>query len=142
MKACPSIQWSLAPPTVPQPLSILLFVYILLCLNSSLRLRLGHAFPPKWLQNLYWTQAQHLCFFMILFGLFDLILLFDCQICHVNCETESWKKKKFILKKYHQIVLSNNPQQSAKTSQMTERASVEIAIQSYLYDCSVLIKLS
>ena len=52
------------------------------------------------------------------------------------------KKKKFILKKYHQIVLSNNPQQSAKTSQMTERASVEIAIQSYLYDCSVLIKLS
>ena len=30
-------------------------------------------------------------FFMILFGLFDLILLFARQICHVNCETENWK---------------------------------------------------
>ena len=29
--------------------------------------------------------------FMILFGLFDLKLLFACQICHVNCETENWK---------------------------------------------------
>ena len=28
-------------------------------------------------------------FFMILFGLFDLILLSVCQICHVNCETEN-----------------------------------------------------
>ena len=28
-------------------------------------------------------------FFIILFGLFDLILLFVCQICHVNCETEN-----------------------------------------------------
>ena len=26
------------------------------------------------------TQAQHLHFFMILFGLFDLILLFVCQL--------------------------------------------------------------
>ena len=30
-------------------------------------------------------------FFMILFGLFDLILLFVCQICRVNCEKENWK---------------------------------------------------
>ena len=29
--------------------------------------------------------------FMILFGLFDLVLLFVCQIFHVNCETENWK---------------------------------------------------
>ena len=29
--------------------------------------------------------------FKILFGLFDAILLFVCQICHVNCETENWK---------------------------------------------------
>ena len=36
--------------------------------------------------------------FMILFGLFDLILLFVCQICHVYCETENWKLNKFILK--------------------------------------------
>ena len=28
-------------------------------------------------------------FFMILFVLFDFILLFVCQICHVNCETEN-----------------------------------------------------
>ena len=28
-------------------------------------------------------------FFMILFGLSDLILLFVCQICHVNFETEN-----------------------------------------------------
>ena len=27
-------------------------------------------------------------FFMIRFGLFDLTLLFVCQFCHVNCETE------------------------------------------------------
>ena len=30
-------------------------------------------------------------FFIILIGLFDLILLFVCQICHVNCETENLK---------------------------------------------------
>ena len=29
--------------------------------------------------------------FMILFGLYDSILLFVCQICHMNCETENWK---------------------------------------------------
>ena len=29
--------------------------------------------------------------FMILLGLFDLILLFVYQICHVNCETVNWK---------------------------------------------------
>ena len=34
--------------------------------------------------------------FMILFGLYDSILLFVCQICHVNGETENWKQKKFI----------------------------------------------
>ena len=28
--------------------------------------------------------------FMILFGLFDLIQLFVCQICHVNWETDPW----------------------------------------------------
>ena len=39
-------------------------------------------FGPK--HNIY-------AFFMILFGLFDSILLFVCQICHVNCETENWK---------------------------------------------------
>ena len=39
-------------------------------------------FGPK--HNIY-------TFFMILFGLFDLILLFVCQICHVNCETENLK---------------------------------------------------
>ena len=33
--------------------------------------------------------------FMILFGLFDLILLFVCEICHVNCETEKLKIKEF-----------------------------------------------
>ena len=44
-------------------------------------------FRPK--HNIY-------AFFMILFGLFDLMLLFVCQTCHVNCETEYWKYKKFI----------------------------------------------
>ena len=29
--------------------------------------------------------------FMILFCLFDLILLFVWQICHVNCQKENWK---------------------------------------------------
>ena len=38
-------------------------------------------FGPK--HNIY-------AFFMILFGLFDLILLFVCQIYHVNCKTENW----------------------------------------------------
>ena len=47
-------------------------------------------FEPK--HNIY-------AFFMILFGLFYLILLFVCQICHVNCETENWKLKKFIFQK-------------------------------------------
>ena len=40
-------------------------------------------FGPK--HNIY-------TFFMILCGLFDLILLFVCQISHVNCETENWRK--------------------------------------------------
>ena len=39
-------------------------------------------FGPK--QNIY-------ALFMILFGLSGLILLFVCQICQVNCETENWK---------------------------------------------------
>ena len=30
---------------------------------------------------------------MILFGLFNLKLLFVCQICHVNCKTENRKMK-------------------------------------------------
>ena len=38
-----------------------------------------HFFRPK--HNIY-------AFFIILFGLFDSILLFVCKICHVNCETE------------------------------------------------------
>ena len=44
-------------------------------------------FGPK--HNIY-------TFFMILFGLFDFILLFVCQICHVNYETEKWKQMKLI----------------------------------------------
>ena len=43
-------------------------------------------FGPK--HNIY-------TFFMILFGLFDTILLFAWQICHVICETENWKKNLF-----------------------------------------------
>ena len=39
-------------------------------------------FGPK--HNIY-------ALFMILFDLFDSILLFACQICHVNCEAENWK---------------------------------------------------
>ena len=50
---------------------------------------LGHEFVPWLQQTLYQTQAKHLGFFMILFGLFDSILLFACQICHGNCETEN-----------------------------------------------------
>ena len=41
-------------------------------------------FGPK--HNIY-------AFFMILFGIFDLILLFVCQFCHLNCETKNWKYK-------------------------------------------------
>ena len=37
-------------------------------------------FGPK--HNIY-------ALFIILFDLFDLILLFVCQICHVNCEAEN-----------------------------------------------------
>ena len=37
-------------------------------------------FGPK--HNIY-------ALFMILFGLFDLILLFVCEIFHVNCDTEN-----------------------------------------------------
>ena len=43
-------------------------------------------FGPK--HNIY-------ALFMILIDLFDLILLFVCQICHVNYEAENWKLKKF-----------------------------------------------
>ena len=57
---------------------------------------LGRGFKPRSRQTLYQTQAQHLCFFIILFGLFDLILLFVCQIWHVNCEAEHWKLNNFL----------------------------------------------
>ena len=40
---------------------------------------LGHEFKHWWQQTPFQTQAQHLCF------------LHD-SICHVNCETENWKK--------------------------------------------------
>ena len=39
-------------------------------------------------------------FFMILFGLFDLILLFGCQICHVNCDTEIENKQNSFEKRF------------------------------------------
>ena len=52
-------------------------------------------FGPK--HNIY-------TFFIILFGLFDLILLFVYQTCHVNCETEN--KKKIIFKKNYVTLLS------------------------------------
>ena len=52
---------------------------------------LGCELKPWWSQTLYQTQVDHLCFFMILFGLFDLVLLFVCQICHVDCETRKLK---------------------------------------------------
>ena len=43
-------------------------------------------------------------FFMILFVLFDFILLFVCQICHVNCETEKFTINKiYLLKKVRTI---------------------------------------
>ena len=35
------------------------------------------------------------------------ILLFLCQICHVNCETENWKEKKIIFKKVSTIPRRN-----------------------------------
>ena len=56
---------------------------------------LGYEFAPQWRQTLYQTQA-HQHFLMILFDLFNLTLLFVCQICHVNCETENWKWKIFL----------------------------------------------
>ena len=39
----------------------------------------------------FWHKYSIYAFFMIPFGLFDSILLFVCQIFHVNCETEKWK---------------------------------------------------
>ena len=57
-------------------------------------------FGPK--HNIY-------AFFMIQFGLFDLILLFVCQICHVNYETENWKwTKKFKMTTYLKDSLNSN----------------------------------
>ena len=46
-------------------------------------------FGPK--HNIY-------AFFMMLFGLFDLRVLFVCQICHVNCETIENKRYFWIIK--------------------------------------------
>ena len=55
-------------------------------------------FGPK--HNIY-------TFVRILFGLFDLILLFVCQIYHVYCETENWKYTKFIFNKSIFYALTN-----------------------------------
>ena len=46
-------------------------------------------FGPK--HNIY-------AFFIMLFGLFDLRVLFVCQICHVNCETIENKRYFWIIK--------------------------------------------
>ena len=52
---------------------------------------------PPWAVSLHLSDIKHLirpkhniyAFFIILFGLFDLLLIFDCQICNVNCETKN-----------------------------------------------------
>ena len=41
---------------------------------------------------IFWPKHNIHGFFMILFGLFDLIILFDCQSCYVNCQTENEQK--------------------------------------------------
>ena len=48
------------------------------------------------------TQVQHL---HLLHGLFDLILLFVCQICHVYCETEIENKQNLFKKFFSQLSL-------------------------------------
>ena len=64
---------------------------------GTLHHALGHEFEPWGDDKLFfWPKHNIYALFMILFGLFGLILLFVCQICHVNCETENWKYKKFI----------------------------------------------
>ena len=42
-------------------------------------------------------------FFMILFGLFDLILLFLCQICHVIVKQKIENKQNLFLKKFSTV---------------------------------------
>ena len=74
---------------------------------GMLHCALGCEFMPQWQQTLYHTQGQHLNFFMILFGLFDLLLLYVCQICHVNCETENWKCEICFKKSLMAIFLTN-----------------------------------
>ena len=59
-----------------------------LALNISLlHHALGHEFKPWWWQTLFQNQAHHLCFLHDCSWFFDMILLFVCHICHVNCET-------------------------------------------------------
>ena len=44
--------------------------------------------------------------FMILFGLYDLMLLYACQICHVNCETENQNKQN-LFKENNKCIIQN-----------------------------------
>ena len=57
--------------------------------------------------NQFWTQEQHLYFLhdSIWFIWFNAI--FVCQICHVNCETENWKKN-YLKKIINLIVISKS----------------------------------
>ena len=43
---------------------------------------------------------------MILFGLYDLMLLYACQICHVNCETENQNKQN-LFKENNKCIIQN-----------------------------------
>ena len=74
---------------------------------STLCHALGREFKTQWWQTLFGHKHNIYAFFMILFGLFDLILLFVCQICHVNCEKIENKQNLFFKETYykHRLVL-------------------------------------
>ena len=64
----------------------------------SSHLTFEHQYATPWAMSsslgdvkLFFRPKKHNIYalFMIQFGLFDLILLFVCQICHVNCEAEN-----------------------------------------------------
>ena len=56
---------------------------------STLWHTLGHEFGPRWQQTLYWTQAEHLCFFHDSIWFIWLNTIF----CVSNLSCELWNRK-------------------------------------------------
>ena len=100
------------------------------CLGQLIGIALGseHWYtapcPGPWVRNLVTTNSlldpsttsKHFSWFYLVYLILTIIV---CQICHVKCEIETWKYKKFILKNPLRYFLNNWPPHLLKFAQVS-----------------------